>query len=296
MQQTPISPQTTEIGFIGTGVMGAAMAEHLLDAGYPLKLYTRTKSKAGDLIRRGAQWCETASELASSCRVVFTILGYPADVEEVYFGETGLLAGMTPGTVLVDMTTSCPDLAVRIADAASDRQGYALDAPVSGGDTGARAGSLSIMVGGEREALDRVRPLLVLMGGDIVHQGPAGAGQHCKMCNQLAIAGTMLGVCESMAYAQRSGLDPEQVLESISTGAAGSWTLSHLAPRMLAGDFDPGFYVKHFVKDMSIAAESAHRMHIDTPGLDLALRLYKKLMEMDCGNDGTQALFKLYQP
>jgi 3-hydroxyisobutyrate dehydrogenase len=202
---------------------------------------------------------------------------------------------MKPGTVLVDMTTSRPDLAIRIAEEARKKNAHALDAPVSGGDKGAREATLSIMVGGDQAAFDRVLPLLQAMGKNVVYQGPAGSGQHCKMCNQITIAATMMGVCEALAYAQKAGLNPETVLQSISSGAAGSWSLANLAPRILAGNFDPGFYVKHFIKDMAIAAESADEMALDTPGLDLALSLYRRLAEQGGGDFGTQALFKLYQ-
>mgnify|MGYP006281368679 CR=1 FL=1 len=282
------------IGFIGLGVMGRPMAGHLLDAGHDLRVYTRTESKAEELLDRGAIWQDSSAELAPECDIIFTIVGFPEDVEEVYLGEDGLIANMEPGTVLVDMTTSRPDLAERIAEQTAARGGQALDAPVSGGDTGAREGTLSIMVGGERATFEHILPLLELMGENIVYQGPAGSGQHCKMCNQIAIASNMLGVCESIAYARGAGLDPDTVLESISAGAAGSWSLSNLAPRMLEGDFEPGFYVKHFIKDMSIAADSAERLGLDTPGLDLALKLYRRLAEEGYEDDGTQALYRLY--
>jgi len=283
------------IGFIGTGVMGKSMAGHLLDAGHTLQVYSRTRAKAADLIARGARWADSPAALAPRCDVVFTIVGFPKDVEEIYFGANGLLAHMKPGAVLVDMTTSRPDLAARIAEAARQAGGYALDAPVSGGDTGAREATLSIMVGGDRAAFDRVLPLFRTMGRQVVYHGPAGSGQHCKLCNQITIAANMIGVCEAIAYAKKAGLNPETVLQSISSGAAASWSLSHLAPRMLAGNFAPGFYVKHFIKDMAIAAESADRMALDTPGLDLALSLYRRLAEQGGGDFGTQALFKLYE-
>ena len=284
------------IGFIGTGVMGAPMAGHLLAAGHSLRVFTRTQAKARALLERGATWAGSPAALAEECEVVFTIVGFPCDVEAVYLGDEGLLGGLQPGTVLVDMTTSRPELAVRIAAQAAARGGQALDAPVSGGDRGAREGTLSIMVGGDRAAFERVQPLFETMGGNIVYQGPAGSGQHCKMCNQIAIAANMLGVCEAMAYASRAGLDPDTVLQSISAGAAGSWSLSNLAPRMLAGNFDPGFYVKHFIKDMAIAAGAAAAMSLDTPGLDLALSRYRALAEQGHEDDGTQALYRLYAP
>lgn len=283
------------IGFIGLGVMGKSMAGHLLDAGHTLRVYTRTREKAADLLERGAVWADSPAAVARACDIVFTIVGFPQDVEAVYLGDNGLVANAKPDAILVDMTTSKPDLAVRIAEAVAARGGRTLDAPVSGGDKGAREGTLSIMAGGDRAAFDAVLPLFELMGKNIVYQGPAGSGQHCKLCNQIAIASNMLGVCEAIAYARQAGLDPETVLKSISAGAAGSWSLSNLAPRMLAGNFDPGFYVKHFIKDMAIAAESADALRLDTPGLDLALALYRKLADGRCEDDGTQALYKLYK-
>ena len=279
------------IGFIGTGVMGASMAGHLLDAGYPLRVHNRTPSKAEGLLARGAVWADSVTELAAASDVVIAILGYPEDVESVFLGERGAVANARPGTYLVDMTTSRPDLACRIAEAAEKRDARALDAPVSGGDRGAREGTLSIMVGGEPPAFEAMRPIFNCMGGNIVHQGAAGSGQRAKLANQLAVAGTMLGVCEAMAYARKAGLDPRTVLRSIEHGAAGSWTLSNLAPRMLEGDFAPGFYVKHFIKDLRMAKESAE---LQLPGLDLVLSRYETLAESFGDEDGTQALFRLY--
>ena len=279
------------IGFIGTGVMGASMAGHLLDAGYPLRVHNRTPSKAEGLVARGAVWADSVAELAAASDVVIAILGYPEDVESVFLGECGAVANARPGTYLVDMTTSRPELACRIADAAEKRGAHALDAPVSGGDRGAREGTLSIMAGGEPQAFEAMRPIFDRMGGNVVHQGAAGSGQRAKLANQLAVAGTMLGVCEAMAYARKAGLDPRTVLRSIENGAAGSWTLSNLAPRMLDGDFAPGFYVKHFIKDLRIAKESAE---LELPGLDLVLSRYETLAESFGGEDGTQALFRLY--
>ena len=279
------------IGFIGTGVMGASMAGHLLDAGYPLRVHNRTPSKAEELLARGAVWADSVAELAAASDVVIAILGYPEDVESVFLGERGAVANARPGTYLVDMTTSRPELAYRIAEAAEKRGAQALDAPVSGGDCGAREGTLSIMVGGEPPAFEAMRPIFNCMGGNIVHQGAAGSGQRAKLANQLAVAGTMLGVCEAMAYARKAGLDPRTVLRSIEHGAAGSWTLSNLAPRMLEGDFAPGFYVKHFIKDLRMAKESAE---LQLPGLDIVLSRYETLAETFGDEDGTQALFRLY--
>ena len=283
-----------QVAFIGIGVMGKSMASNLMDKGHTLHIYNRTKSKAEELIDRGAIWHDSPAEAAAEAEAVFTIVGFPKDVEEVYLGGQGILKAVSEGTVLVDMTTSDPALAVRIAEAAAAKGCSTLDAPVSGGDTGAQKGSLSIMVGGDRKAFDRVLPLFEAMGTNIVYQGESGSGQHTKMCNQIAIAAGMLGVCEAVAYAERAGLDPETVLKSIESGAAGSWALSNLAPRMIKGNYDPGFYVKHFIKDMGIAAESAESMNFDAPGLQLALERYRELAAQGGEDYGTQALYKLY--
>ena len=289
-----LTAENTVVGFIGIGVMGKSMARNIMGGGYPMHIYTRTKEKAEELVAEGAVWEENVASLAAKCDVVFTIVGYPADVEEVYLGEQGILAHIKQGGYVVDMTTSRPDLAARIAEVAAGKGIHALDAPVSGGDVGARDARLSIMVGGEEETYETIRPLFDLMGKNIVFQGPAGSGQHTKMCNQIAIAANMMGVCEALAYAQKSGLDPQNVLKSIESGAAGSWSLSNLAPRIIKGDFEPGFYVKHFIKDMGIALESAEIMGIDLPGLTLARKLYEKLAAQGCEDLGTQGLFKLY--
>ncbi|RLP91170.1 NAD(P)-dependent oxidoreductase [Geobacillus stearothermophilus] len=282
------------IGFIGLGVMGKSMARHLLKAGYPLLVYTRTKEKAEDLLQEGAVWKETVADLAREADVVMTMVGDPHDVEQVYFGEGGILENERPGTYVIDMTTSTPTLAQSIYEAAKQKGIHALDAPVSGGDIGAREGTLTIMVGGDEDVFLACKPILERLGTNIVRQGGAGAGQHTKMCNQIAIATNMIGVCEAMAYAKRAGLDPFKVLESIAKGAAGSWSLSNLAPRMLSGDFAPGFYVKHFIKDMKIALEEAERMNLPLPGLALAKQLYEELAQAGEENSGTQALYKRY--
>lgn len=282
------------IGFIGLGVMGKSMARNLLKVGYPLLVYTRTKEKANDLIAEGAVWKETVAALAKEADVVITMVGYPKDVEEVYFGEEGILANVKEGTYLIDMTTSTPSLAEKIYKAAKERNVYALDAPVSGGDIGAKEGKLTIMVGGDEEVFFACKPIFEALGTNIVLQGKAGAGQHTKMCNQIAIASNMIGVCEALAYAKRAGLDPFKVLESISQGAAGSWSLSNLGPRMLSGDFKPGFYVKHFIKDMKIALEEAEKMNLQLPGLALAKSMYEELAKAGEENSGTQALYKRY--
>ncbi|MDQ0163847.1 NAD(P)-dependent oxidoreductase [Aeribacillus alveayuensis] len=290
-----LSKETTTIGFIGTGVMGKSMANHLLNAGYRVYVYNRTKEKAETLIQQGAIWSNSVQGLASQANVIITIVGYPQDVEEIYLGEHGILNTAKPGTYVIDMTTSSPRLAKKIFQASQEKGIHALDAPVSGGDVGAREATLSIMVGGEKEDFETVHPLLKLMGTNIVLQGKAGAGQYTKMCNQIAIASNMIGVCEAILYAKKSGLDPKNVLKSIENGAAGSWSLSHLAPRIIDGDFNPGFYVKHFIKDMNIALESAEELGVQTPGLSLAKSLYEQLAEMGEENSGTHALYKLLE-
>jgi 3-hydroxyisobutyrate dehydrogenase len=266
------------------------MCQHLMDAGYPATVHTRTREKARPLIERGAAWSESPAEAAEGSDVVFSMVGFPGDVEAVYFGSRGILEVPGEGRVLVDMTTTQPSLAVRIAEAAAERGARAVDAPVSGGDVGARKAQLSIMVGGDAEAVERVMPLLECMGRRIVHQGPAGAGQHTKMCNQIVIAGTMIGVCESLVYGRRAGLDLEVMLSSVSGGAAACWSLDNLAPRILRGDFSPGFFVDHFVKDMGIALEEARRMRIALPGLALVHQLYVAVQANGRGRSGTQAL------
>jgi 3-hydroxyisobutyrate dehydrogenase len=282
------------IGFIGLGVMGKSMAANLLNSGYKMNVYNRTKAKAEELLSIGANWCENVKELATKSDVIITIVGYPQDVEEVYFGEDGIIENAKEGTYLIDMTTSKPSLAKQIFDAAKRKNLFALDAPVSGGDVGAKNGTLTIMVGGEEKVFDAVLPILKVMGKNIQLQGPAGSGQHTKMANQIKIASNMIGVCEAIAYAKKAGLDPAKVLDSISTGAAGSWSLSNLAPRMINGDFAPGFYIKHFIKDMKIALESAKEMGLLTPGLELSLSLYEELAEKGEEDSGTQALIKLF--
>lgn len=283
-----------KIGFIGTGVMGKSMADHLLQAGYPVSIYTRTKSKADSLLEKGATWEDSVASLSRKCSIIITIVGYPQDVEAVYFGSTGILENVQAGSYVIDMTTSKPALAQRIFSEAAKKDVQALDAPVSGGDIGAKNGTLAIMVGGEQTAFDAVLPVFQVMGSNILLQGPAGAGQHTKLSNQITIASNMVGVCEAISYAKKAGLDPSLVLDSITTGAAGSWSLSHLAPRMIRGDDAPGFFVKHFIKDMKIALESAQEMGLATPGLALSLQLYEELAENGESDSGTQALIKLF--
>jgi 3-hydroxyisobutyrate dehydrogenase len=283
------------VGFVGTGVMGGAMAGHLLDAGYRLRVYNRTREKAATLVERGAVWCDTPGEVAIGADAVVTIVGYPADVEQVYLGAKGILDAAAPRTVVIDMTTSTPSLAIRIAAAAAERGIHSLDAPVSGGDVGARNAKLTIMVGGDAGAFAAVEPMLSVMGPNVILQGGPGAGQHTKMANQIAIADTILGVCESLAYAEAAGLDPARVLDSIGAGSAGSWQLANYAPRMLAGDFAPGFYVKHFIKDMRIARDEAAAMGIRVPGLLLVLRLFEELAAQGGADQGIHALYLLYK-
>lgn len=285
----------TKLGWIGTGVMGGSMCGHLMAKGHPMTVFSRTKSRARPLLDEGAAWAASPKAVAAAADVVFTIVGFPADVREVYFGENGVLEGARPGSVVVDMTTTEPSLAREIHAAAAKQRVSAVDAPVSGGDVGARNAALSIMVGGERETVDTLMPLFEAMGKSIVYQGEPGAGQHAKMCNQIVIAGTMIGVCESLLYGHRAGLDLEKVLESISGGAAGCWTLSNLAPRVLKGNFDPGFFVEHFIKDMGIALDQAARMNIALPGLALVHQLYLALQAQGHGRKGTHALMLALQ-
>lgn len=282
------------IGFIGLGVMGKSMAAHLLKAGFEVFVYTRTKDKSSELLSQGAKWAAAPKEIAQKANVIISMVGYPSDVEEIYLGENGLIENGKQGTYLIDMTTSTPTLAVKIAEEAKKRGMESLDAPVSGGDIGARDAKLTIMVGGSSEAFEAVRPIFDILGSNVVHQGPAGSGQHTKMCNQIAIASNMIGVTEAISYAKKAGLDPDRVLRSISSGSAGSWSLSNLVPRMVEGDFEPGFYIKHFIKDMKIALDEAERMGMDAPGLNLSKSLYEGLAEAGEENSGTQALYKHY--
>ncbi len=289
-----VTPETASLAFIGTGVMGKSMVRHLLKAGYTVYIYNRTKEKVEELLQEGAVWKESPAEAAKTADVVMTMVGYPHDVEEIYLGEEGMLRHAKEGTIFIDFTTSTPKLAKRIYEETKARGMYSLDAPVSGGDVGAREARLAIMVGGDNDVFEACLPLFEVMGKNIILQGPSGSGQHTKMCNQIAIASNMMGVCEAIAYAKEAGLDPERVLRSIETGAAGSWSLSNLAPRMIQGNFEPGFYIKHFIKDMNIALEEAEAMELETPGLALAKKLYQELAEAGEENSGTQALYKKY--
>ncbi|MFD0682179.1 MULTISPECIES: NAD(P)-dependent oxidoreductase [unclassified Paenibacillus] len=288
-----LNKEQTVIGLVGTGVMGKSMAGHFIKAGFEVHVYNRTKAKAEDLLEQGAKWQDSPGQLAQHCNVIITMVGFPSDVEEVYLGEQGILRNAKPNSYLIDMTTSSPALAVKIYEAALEHKMVSLDAPVSGGDVGAKEARLSIMVGGDKEAFDTVLPLFEIIGKNIVYQGQAGAGQHTKMCNQIAIASNMIGVCEALVYAKKAGLDPSTVLKSIESGAAGSWSLSNLAPRIIAENFDPGFYVKHFIKDMGIALQAAEEMKLDMPGLSLAKSLYEQLAAIGEENSGTQALYKI---
>jgi len=287
-----VTPDTTRIGWIGTGVMGSSMCGHLLAHGYRVTISTRTRAKATGLLETGATWADTPSEVASKSDVVFTMVGYPADVREVILGPEGALGSATPGSTLIDMSTSDPALAVEIAERGEALGVHALDAPVSGGDVGARNAALSIMVGGPLDVFESVRPVFDVMGSTVVRQGGPGAGQHTKMMNQILIASNMVGVCEALLYAYRAGLDLESVLASVSGGAAGSWSLSNLAPRMIANNMAPGFYVNHFVKDMGIALAEAGRSQLALPGLALAHQLYVALQAQGGGSDGTQSLIR----
>jgi len=283
------------IGFIGTGVMGQSMAFHLLKNDYPLHVFTRTKEKADDLIKEGAVWENSVADLAKQSDVIITMIGTPQDVEQVYFGEKGIIENANFGTYIIDMTTSKPSLAIDIFNRAKGKGLYSLDAPVSGGDVGAKNAKLAIMVGGEKEAFDAMLPIFKIMGENIILQGEAGAGQHTKMVNQISIAPAMIGLCEALLYAEKAGLNPEVVLESISTGAAGSWSMSNYAPRMIEGNFAPGFAIKHYIKDMKIALESAQEMNLSTPGLSLALEMYEQLAAKGEEESGIHALLKFFE-
>ncbi len=285
-----VNPETTRLGWIGTGVMGASMCGHLMDAGFRMTVHSRTRSKADGLIERGAVWAESPRAVAEKSDVVFSIVGFPEDVQEVILGEDGVLAGLREGGVVVDMTTSRPSLARDIHAAAAQRGIAAVDAPVSGGDVGAKNGTLSIMIGGDEQVVQALQPCWDAMGQTIVYQGPAGAGQDTKMVNQILIATGMIGVCEALLYGWRAGLDLETVLKSVSSGAAGSWSLTHLGPRIIQNNFDPGFFVEHFIKDMGIALDECRRMGLSMPGLALGHQLYQAVRAQGHGRDGTHAL------
>src|SRR5690348_7510526 len=283
-------PGKTRIGWIGTGVMGRWMCQHAIAKGYAATVYNRSKDKLQPLVEAGAKAAESPRAVAAQSDIVFAIVGFPKDVREVFLGPDGALAGSKPGTILVDMTTSDPSLAKEIHGAAKAKGVHALDAPVSGGDVGAKNAALSIMIGGDKEAVAAVQPVFECMGKTIVHQGGRGAGQHTKMVNQILISSNMVALCEGLLYGYKAGLDLETVFKSVSVGAAGSKALEVLGPRMLARNFEPGFYVEHFIKDMGIALAEAEKMNIALPGLALAKQLYEAVRAQGMGRKGTHAL------
>jgi 3-hydroxyisobutyrate dehydrogenase len=283
-------PGKTRLGWIGTGVMGTSMCSHLIRRGFAMTVYNRTRAKAEPLVALGARWADGPKQVAEVSDVVFSIVGFPADVRAVMLGADGALVGSRPGMILVDMTTSDPSLAIEIAEAAAARGVASIDAPVSGGDVGAKEARLSIMIGGDGQAVEALRACWEAMGRTIVHQGGPGAGQHTKMVNQVLIATNMIGVCEALLYGYKAGLDLNKVMESVASGAAGSWSLSNLGPRIIGGRFEPGFFVEHFIKDMGIALAEAARMGLSLPGLALADQLYIALRSQGHGRDGTHSL------
>ncbi|QDU79825.1 2-hydroxy-3-oxopropionate reductase [Polystyrenella longa] len=285
-----IKPGETKLGWIGTGVMGSSMVGHLIDAGFAVTVYNRTKAKAQSVIDKGATWADSPQAVAEASDVIFTIVGFPDDVRKVVLGEKGALAGSKSGNILVDMTTSDPSLAVEIAETAKEQGVHSVDAPVSGGDVGAKNAALSIMIGGEKEVVDLLQPCWEAMGKTIVYQGKAGSGQHTKMVNQTLIATNMIGVCEALLYGHKAGLDLPTVLKSVGSGAAGSWSLTNLGPRIMDNNFDPGFFVEHFIKDMGLALAEAKRMGLCLPGLALGHQLYLAVQAQGHGRDGTHAL------
>ena len=281
------------IGWIGTGVMGESMCAHILNAGYPIYVYNRTKEKAKELVDKGATWCSNPRDVAEKSDVVFTIVGFPNDVEEVYLGENGILKSIKTGSIIVDMTTSEPSLAQKIYGEAKKIGVSSLDAPVSGGDVGAKTGKLAIMIGGDKETYEKVLPLFELMGENISYMGKEGAGQHTKMSNQILIASTMIGTIESLLYAYKAGNDLEEVINVIGKGAAGCWSINNLGPRIAKGNFEPGFFIKHFVKDMGIALKEARLLKLSLPGLALAYQFYMYAMALGLENLGSQGLYKV---
>ncbi len=283
------------IGWIGTGVMGSSMCLHLIKAGYKSYIYNRSRSKAESLIKEGATWCDTPGKVAANSNTIFSIVGFPSDVEEIILGDNGVLTSAKEGSILIDMTTSEPELAKRIAEKASRKGLSSLDAPVSGGDLGAREGKLAIMVGGNREVFDKVLPLFQILGENIAYMGEAGAGQHTKMSNQILIASTMIGVVESLLYAYKADLELDALIDVIGKGAAASWSLNNLGRRIVKGDFDPGFFIKHFIKDMGIALEEARRMKLSLPGLSLAYQFYIAAAALGYENLGTQGIYKVFE-
>lgn len=284
----------TAIGFIGTGVMGSAMAGHLLDAGHSLTVYNRTKEKAEDLVKAGALWADSPKEVAEASQFVLSIVGYPSDVEAIYFGEQGIFQADVAGKILIDLTTSTPTLAKAIAKEAKKHQAIAFDAPVSGGDLGAQRGQLTCMVGGPEEAFETICPILEVFSSQVIRQGDNGAGQHTKMANQIMIAGTMTGMTELLAYAKAAGLNLKQVLDTVNAGSAANWSLANYAPRIMQDNYSPGFFAKHFLKDLKIALDEAEKMQLDLPATQVAKALYQRLCDEGYGDEGTQALIKLW--
>ncbi|MCB6530583.1 NAD(P)-dependent oxidoreductase [Enterococcus avium] len=282
------------IGFIGTGVMGKSIVKHFLAKGHEVMVYNRTKSKSDELVAQGAIWQETPAEVTNASEIIFSMVGYPSDVEEIYYGANGIFSVEVKDKILVDLTTSTPTLAEKIYQTAKKEGAAALDAPVSGGDLGAQNGTLSIMIGGDQAVYDSVVPLFDIMGKSYSLQGKAGAGQHTKMANQIMIAGTMTGMTEMLVYAKAANLDVEKVLETLGGGAAQNWSMSNYAPRILKADYSPGFFVKHFIKDLKIALDEAEKMHLNLPATKLATELYERLADQGFDNDGTQALIKLW--
>ena len=280
----------TNIGWIGTGIMGAPMCGHIISGGYSSFVYNRSREKAVDLIYNGAVWCDSPTEVAEKSDIIFTIVGHPSDVRNVYFGDEGIFGADVADKILVDMTTTEPSLAVEIYNRGKEQNAYAVDAPVSGGDIGAKNAKLSIMVGGEKEIVELIMPLLSLLGHQIVYEGGPGAGQHTKMCNQITVASIMIGICEALVYCQKAGLDEQTMIKTICAGAGSSWLMENLAPKIAEGDYDPGFMVDHIIKDLGIAISEAEKMNLKLPGLELAKNLYDKTKELGHGRLGTQAL------
>lgn len=283
-----------KIGFIGTGVMGASIVKHLLSAGYEVHVYNRTKSKTEELVELGAIWKDTPRDIAQASELIFTMVGFPEDVEEVYYSENGIFNGVQSGSILIDLTTSQPSLAEKIYETAKEKGTFSLDAPVSGGDLGARNGTLTTMVGGDEEAFETMKPIFMIFSGTLELQGPAGSGQHTKMANQIMIAGTMTGLTELLVYAKAAGLNLEKVLKTVGGGSAANWSLQNYGPRILKEDYSAGFFVKHFIKDLGIALNEAEKLGVNLPSTLNAKKLYDQLEDAGNGDDGTQALIKLW--
>ncbi|GEQ33113.1 NAD(P)-dependent oxidoreductase [Marinilactibacillus psychrotolerans] len=283
-----------KIGFIGTGVMGASIVKHLLSAGYEVHVYNRTKSKTDELVELGAIWKDAPRDIAQASELIFTMVGFPEDVEEVYYSENGIFNGVQSGSILIDLTTSQPSLAEKIYETAKEKGTFSLDAPVSGGDLGARNGTLTTMVGGDEEAFETMKPIFMTFSGTLELQGPAGSGQHTKMANQIMIAGTMTGLTELLVYAKAAGLNLEKVLKTVGGGSAANWSLQNYGPRILKEDYSAGFFVKHFIKDLGIALNEAEKLGVNLPSTLNAKKLYDQLEDAGNGDDGTQALIKLW--